>query len=292
MENQIKYRCLNIFDVNKEKIKVVSRLLGGMSNFTYIIEVNEKKYTYRIPGKNAEKFVDRREEISNIHRISNLGLNNNTLYLDINHGYKVANYVEGKPLSELEVEDYLERVKELLKKLHNSSIKAKKDYNPIERLENYERLVVDLGYSHDEKYFGLKAKFLEEWDFLNSVKKVFCHNDSQPSNFVIGEKDYLLDWEFGGNNDPMYDIACFGNMDFKNALALLPVYLEKEPNKEEIKRVYLWRIFQCLQWHNVAMYKDAIGLSQELKVDFDFVAKQYLIKVENLFENLEKEVLD
>lgn len=50
----------------------------------------------------------------------------------------------------------------------------------------------------------------------------------------------------------------------------------------------LWRIFQCLQWHNVALYKDGIGLSEELKIDFNFFAKQYLIKIEGLFEGLEK----
>lgn len=203
-------------------------------------------------------------------------------------GHKIANFVEGRPLSELMIEDHLERAGTLLRRLHTSKVKAYQGYKPLERLEKYEKLITDLGYIHEGEYQMLKEKCLSYFDFLDGIKKVFCHNDSQPSNFVMGGKDYLPDWEFGGDNDPLYDIACFGNMDFSHALSFLPVYLEKEPKKDELKRVYLWRVFQHLQWHNVALYKDGIGLPEELKIDFNFFAKQYLIKIEGLFEGLEK----
>jgi len=292
MEEIIKEGVLKLFDIEDQDINIKSRLLGGMSNFTYIVDVDSKRYTYRIPGKNAEKFVDRKEEIANVSRVNHLGLNNDTLVLDMETGHKIASYVEGKPLFELGIEDYLERAGVLLRKLHNSKVKAYQEYKPLGRLGKYEKLITDLGHIHKGEYKTLKEKFLFYFDFLDSTKKVFCHNDSQPSNFVIGKKDYLLDWEFAGNNDPLYDIACFGNIDFLHALSFLPVYLGREPKKDELKRVYLWRIFQCLQWYNVALYKDGIGLSEELKIDFNFVAKQYLIKIEGLFEGLEKIIQD
>jgi thiamine kinase-like enzyme len=94
----------------------------------------------------------------------------------------------------------------------------------------------------------------------------------------------LVDWEFGGNNDPLYDIACYGNNDFRFALGLLPVYLGREPRKEEWERLYLWRVFQCLQWHNVALYKEAIGLSAELHLDFRLIAQAYVDKANKLFD--------
>ena len=34
--------------------KIVMRLEGGMSNYTYVVECQGKKYTYRVPGKFAE----------------------------------------------------------------------------------------------------------------------------------------------------------------------------------------------------------------------------------------------
>ena len=33
--------------------KIVTRLEGGMSNYTYVVETRGKRYTYRVPGKYA-----------------------------------------------------------------------------------------------------------------------------------------------------------------------------------------------------------------------------------------------
>ena len=95
-----------------------------------------------------------------------------------------------------------------------------------------------------------------------------------------------MDWEFAGNNDPYYDIACFGNNDFDHAEKLLPVYLEKEPTTEDFNRLYFFRTFQCLQWNNVAWYKEYIGLSKDLGVDFKFFANLYLDKAEKLLKSM------
>ena len=45
-----------VLNIPEKNIKIVSRLMGGMSNYTYIIQANDDKYTFRIPGKNAEKY--------------------------------------------------------------------------------------------------------------------------------------------------------------------------------------------------------------------------------------------
>lgn len=260
---------------------VVSRLMGGMSNRTYIVEMEGKKYTFRIPGKKAETFVDRVDEEKNIKAVDHLGINNNTLLLDLEGGYKLAEYVEGTPLNELD-ELHLEEVATLLKTLHNSEGAFEKDYAPFERLTEYEALNDNL----KEEYFTSRDKFFEYKEYLMSLPKVMAHGDSQKSNFVIGDKCYLLDWEFAGNNDFYYDIACFGNVDFNDAIQLLEVYLGHLPTDEEYNRLTLWRTFQCLQWHNVALYKDKIGLSEELGVDFKFVADKYLEKANNLMNTL------
>ena len=78
----------------------------------------------------------------------------------------------------------------------------------------------------------------------------------------------------------MYDVACVGNKEFELALKFLPIYLGREPEVQEFRRLYLWRAFQCLQWHNVALYKDLIGLSQDLQLDFKLIASAYLTKAE------------
>lgn len=289
MEQIIKSVTAKVLGVEESQIKIDHRLMGGMSNFTYVIEVEGVKYTFRIPGKNASVFVDFTAEKENINIIDALTINNETVYTDPKKGYKIAKYVEGTPLSEvMDPVPYLEEVSKVLHVLHESGLKAVDDYRPYERLDAYQQLVTDFGIMHDPKYFELKSQFLSYRPFLDQFPHVICHNDSQISNMVVeADQTYLLDWEFAGNNDPMYDVACVGNKDFELALAFLPIYLGREPQHEELKRLYLWRAFQCLQWHNVARYKDLIGLSKDLHLDFNAIANMYLVKAEQFLTEME-----
>ena len=114
--------------------KIVMRLEGGMSNYTYVVESGGKKYTYRVPGKFAEKFVDREEEWANIQEVNRLGLNNITEYVEIRSGEKLAEYVEGTIMSTTDVVSYNEMSVAALKKIHNSDMKFR-DYNAFGRLD-------------------------------------------------------------------------------------------------------------------------------------------------------------
>jgi thiamine kinase-like enzyme len=282
----IKKQLSTYFNVSEDKIVVLDRLKGGMSNSNYIVKVQERLYTFRIPGKNAFVFVDREVERTMLDLIKPLHIDGNALlHLEVDTGYKISNYIEGTPLMQLEPGDFYKEVADVLHKLHDSGLKARNDYAPFKRLQHYEELVINEGLSHQEDYFESKNRLLAYKDLLCKTPKVFCHNDSQPSNFIKSSRKelYLVDWEFGGNNDVFYDVSCYGNIDFNYALGLLPYYLGREPLIEETRRVYLWRVFQCLQWHNVALYKEAIGLSAELHLDFKMIASNYIKKANLLF---------
>ena len=93
-EQIIKEITADVFGISPKEIEVVERLMGGMSNYTYVIQIKDKKYTFRIPGKNAERFVDRETEQDNINLVNQLNLNNQTLFLDVESGYKIAEYIE------------------------------------------------------------------------------------------------------------------------------------------------------------------------------------------------------
>lgn len=288
-EQLIKEVASKVFGTLPGVVKVYGRLMGGMSNYTYVIKVKARKYTFRIPGKNAEKFVDRKVEKHNIELIKDLRLNNNTIYLDVDKGYKIADYIEGQVLSELDPLDYLLDASLTLHMVHESGLKSDYDYDPIRRLRLYEEHTYEFDYVHSDRYYNLKERFMKLKDrFMDPELLTLCHGDSQVSNFVITPENEmrLMDWEFTGNNDPYYDIACFGNNDFAHALALLPVYLGREATVEEYNKLYFFRSFQCLQWHNVALYKDFIGLSIELGVDFMFVSNLYLDKAERFLDSI------
>ncbi|MFI3252189.1 MAG: choline kinase family protein [bacterium] len=267
----------------KKEVEVISRFSGGMSNYTVLVKIDGKLYTYRIPGKNSSVFIDREVEYANLELIKNLELNCDNIYFNKVNGHKIAEYIEGEDLSSFSVD--LNIVSELLLKLHNSGIVAVNDYDVIKRIDYYESL---LKYPVSEQFSELKNKLPIMFKEFEKYPKVFCHGDAQKANWINSDRLYLLDWEYSGNNDPYYDIACFGNANFEDAIELLNCYLKRTPNNEEMRRLITNRMAQCLQWHNVALYKEQIGLSKELKVNFKEVSKKYVLKAKELYELYKK----
>ena len=256
--------------------KIVMRLEGGMSNYTYVVETKGKKYTYRVPGKFAERFVDRQLEWDNLQEVDKLDLNNVTTYVEIRSGEKLAEYVEGTILSATDIVSYNEMSVKALKKIHESNLKFK-DYDAFGRLSNYEAYCREFNFIHPEEYSILRDRLWKMRDEYRNIPMVPCHCDYQPTNLVIsGDKLYVLDWEFAGMNDPYYDIACYGNAGFDKAVSLLECYLGHKPNEEEMRHLRFHRAFQCLQWYNVAIFKDKVGLSKDLNMDFNAVATMFL----------------
>lgn len=268
-------------NIEENDIKIVKRLLGGMSHFTYHIQAKDIDYTIRLIGKAGNLYVDRVEELENIKRIIPLGLNNETVFFDTKTGVKIAKYIPGTVLTELDIMDHLPKIAQTLKKLHNSKIEPFKDYELKKRLERYESYI----NCRSEKYLELKSKWFQMYEEVyQKYPKVFCHNDAQRSNMVRANNQlYLLDWEYAALNDPYYDIASFGNVKFDDALMLLEAYLERKPTKSEADHVRFYRMYQALQWHQVALNKEAIGLSEELHFDFKLLAEKYLNLAHTLY---------
>ncbi len=273
-----------------DNVKVLERLLGGMSNMTYVILVHDKPYTFRLPGPNAYHFVDRHIEQKNLKIFESLNVTNETIYFNCEDGIKVSKYLDGKSLNLVDRSSYpLEDIAMLLKKIHTSRLKAVNDYNPFGRLEQYENLVLDLGHSLDSKYLKAKAKFLEYKPYLDKQKKVIAHGDAQPSNFIITSRGLkVVDFEFSGNIDPIYDLACFGNTELDDGLDLLKVYYGDKLDDDKYFRFYAWRCFQALQWYNVAYFKEVVGMSKELKLDFKKICNNYLKLANKLIKVIEK----
>jgi len=267
-----------------KSVDVLYRLMGGMSNYTYVVRIGDKKYTYRIPGEFSEYFVNREIEIENINIVEPLGITNKTTYFSVETGEKIAAFEEGTSLNQLKEDFPYKEVSDLLHVIHTSGIKAANDYDPFGRLDQYETYIILLDYHHPAEYLQTKDLFFTYKSLLENTPKVLCHGDSQPSNFIYHE-GYLLtvDFEFCGNNDPLYDVACFANMKLEHGERLLHVYYPN-PTKNQLTRFYLWRAFQCLQWYNVAIFKEMKGMSQSLHVDFKMVAQMYLQKAQSLLE--------
>lgn len=277
-----------IKDILGKEAHIVQPLVGGMMNQSFIVANNERKYVLYISTKQANEMVDRDLEKEHQAIIYKLGITSKNVYFDVANGIKINEYIEGHSLDKLDNFDY-QKVAQLLKKLHDSPIKAKEDYGPFDRFNNYEKEANAYVIDQDEKYLLLRNYLFSYQQFLKKQEKVLSHNDAQRSNIVLGDdnKYYLIDFEFVGNNDPIYDIAAFANGEVKEGYqVLLETY--QNPSEEEILRFYLWRIFLSLQWYNVALVKHYRGEGKTHHIDFLGVAKHFIDNAFEAYQNIKK----
>ncbi len=269
---------LELSKINKNYI-ILKKFEEGMSNFTYLISdtSTDQKFVFHYPGDGANKIVNIKNEYLVYKMIKPLKITPNVTYFNTLNGMKITNYVDGESLTNSKYE--IDKIDLLIKKVHLSNLKFP-SYNHLSKLERFEKL----HYNNIPNYQNLKNDFLIIFDkYLKQHIKSPCHNDFQMANIIKNDNDYsLIDWEFAAQNDPIYDIACFGNINFKSAISLLNTYFHN-PSLEQLSRLYGWRMFQCLQWFNVASFKDQIGLSISLGKDFKAIAAHYL--------NLSKQML-
>ncbi len=283
--NKVHVQALAAINPN---LKLVTRFSGGMSNFTYLVEdsSNGEKFVFRYPGDGAFNFVDYKLELDALEEGYKLGLTSETVHFDVETGIKLARYVEGENLVGADI-DY-NAVFEYLKKFHSSNFRNLVDYDHFGRLNSYEQL----HSNENEQYDNLKAYFTDLYEStLGQYVTKPCHNDSQLANFITttdGEL-FLVDFEYAAINDPIYDVACFGNIDLGNAIDLLSS-CEFDDREDPLIRLYGWRLFQCLQWFNVASYKHDIGLGEKLGLDFNAISNKYITlanTLKSLIDNLE-----
>ena len=268
---------------------IIEPLVGGMMNKSFIVEYYNDKYVLYISTEQANEMVDRQLEKDNQKLIIDLGLTSKNFYFDVEKGIKVNEFIEGASLDKAESYDSKE-VAKLLKTMHESGKLSRDNYQPFKRFIAYEEEAKTFGDNFEANYPVLRKEIFDNREFLESQKLVLCHNDAQKSNIVksVDGKYYLIDFEFMGNNDAIYDIATFGNGKVSEGYQLLVDYYDGNPSADQKRRYYLWRIFVSLQWHNVAIVKHFRGEGKVHGFDFLKVADFFFANAMDAYKGLKE----
>ena len=267
-------------------------LMGGMMNVSYIVKDKDgKRYVLYLPTAQANEMVDRPLEKEHLQIAYSLGVTSKNIYFDESSGIKMNEFIEGTSIDKIDSFDY-DKIAEVFRKFHSSKTLSKLDYSPFIRfVDSYEKEAKSFQTELDPNYVRLRDFLFKHKEYLESQKKVLSHNDAQRSNIVKGDdgKYYLIDFEFVGNNDEIYDIATFGNGLVSEGRELLNHYFN-EVTSDEISRYYLWRIYVSLQWYNVAIVKHYRGEGKAHGFDFLKVAEHFLNNATEAYNGYRREI--
>lgn len=291
MQNEKEQKLIE--EVLGKNSQIVSPLLGGMMNVSYIVKDSSgKKYVLYIPTEQANEMVNRSLEKEHQKIVYSLGITSKNVFFDVQSGIKINEFIEGTSIDKTATFNY-EKIAKVFHTLHNSIMLSREDYAPFVRFEEiYEKEALAYQDGISDLYQQLRTFLFGYREYLESQMKVLCHNDAQRSNIIQTPDDeyYLIDFEFMGNNDPIYDIAAFGNGVVKEGRKLLDVYYGDTISDDKIKRYYLWRIFISLQWYNVAITKHYRGEGDKHEIDFMSVANHFLSNAKDAYDGFHNEI--
>lgn len=212
----LKAEIMKGLNVSENDIESIEHA-GGMTNKNYKVRVLGQDYILRVAGAGTQDMISRKNEKNNA-RIGNvLGLDTEIAYFDEESGIKISRYIDGAETlnpQTAKYEENMEMVATVLKKLHFSCLDFENTFDVFREIEKYEKLVEDAnGTYYDDEYEAVREKVMALEDELNRIGRdsYTCHNDTVAENF-IKDKDgrlYLIDWEYSGMNDPMWDVSAF-----------------------------------------------------------------------------------
>lgn len=265
--NNIKNLLCEVLNISSEVIDKVEPI-GGMTNKNFKVRMNNEDYILRIPGSGTEEMISRYSEKNNTLVASELNLDTDMIYFNEESGVKLAKYIKNSetitPKSAKRENNMIE-ITNILRKLHTSNATFVNKFDVFEKIEEYEVLLKEVNGSNFEDYDYVKNKVLNLKDILNDIgiKNVPCHNDTVPENFVKDrERIYLIDWEYSGMNDPMWDLAahcleCEFNEDEEELF--LNLYFNKSVEEKYRTKILIYKICQDFLWSIWTNIKEAKG---------------------------------
>ena len=175
------------------RIEAVTYLPGGYANDNYRFEYGESAYALRIarhPG------ADRRAEA----RFLQLASAPEVVAFDLPGGHLLTRWIDGTLLADSAVPP--ETAATYVRALHAELPSGVRRYDPREAIRR------DLAGARKLARNAVLA--LDRLDWTPAGLRG-CHNDLNPWNVLRTERGWrTLDWEFAGDNDPLFDVVCLG----------------------------------------------------------------------------------
>ncbi len=199
---------------NAKHVKVTP-LDGGITNTNFRVQVGEETFALRIAGANTNLLgINREHEYAANLVAGRLGIAPEVVYVIQPEGYLVTRFITARPFppEEITQPDNLRRVVDLLRKVH-SMPEIPGRFSVFHVVESYaetaHRYHVDFPSDFDRVIQRMEEARAALTANLAPLRP--CHNDLLNANFLIGDRIYLLDWEYAGMGDIFFDLANFSD---------------------------------------------------------------------------------
>ena len=253
--------------------RVVTELPGGLTNTNYKVEVGGRSYVVRVSSKDAGLLaIDRDNEYLNSVAAAKAGVGAGVVAYLPELGALVLDFIEGSTMSaeELRAGDRLREVAEVVPRAARAARASATTSTCSACRSATSRSCSERGLRLPERYleFAPKVRLIERAMAVRDEGTVPCNNDLLAENFIwTGERFRLIDYEYSGNNDPMFEL---GNIWSESNLSLeqldeLVAHYYGRPLVNKVARARLQGLMSKYGWTLWASIQDGVST-----LDFDF----------------------
>ena len=239
-------------DESRSSLKDVRKYSGGLTNNNFYFKTKlGHPFMARHAGKGSHKIIDRASEHANIAIINRIGIGAEVVYNDEKSGHLITKFlVNSESLLPRDFRDLslLQKSTSLLKKLHTHTEAFKNEFNIFDLARKMKLQLDEEKVQLPEIYRKCAPEIAKIESLLNTleIKKVPCHNDPNPYNFLLMANGdlKLIDWEYAGNNDPMMDLADLSleaGFNKDQDLVLFKMYFGDKWNESDYQRFVLYK---------------------------------------------------
>lgn len=257
-----------IFRCDEEDIINFRNVSKGLTNKSFVFEINGIEYIYRHPGDGTESIVNRKNEKKSLVLAKQFGIDPTYIYLDVNEGWKISQFIADFREPDYNSFNDSKLIIKTLRKLHNLPITVDYGLDPIKDSIEIEKLLKQKDPNCFKPYQQLKENILKLYSLTENdgIEKCFCHGDTYQPNWMIlpDNSVILIDWEYSGVSDPGIDIGYYivdGQYNFQQAEQFIKEYLQQDYNPTTRLHYLCYISIIAYYWFVWALYRESCGAS-------------------------------
>jgi thiamine kinase len=192
-------------------IRSIESIKHGLTNRSWLVSTDDDRFVVRISDASTQELqIDRNSEAAVLQLVSRAGIGPEILRCDPAHGILVTRYL-GANWSERDAQsgDNIDRLAVLLRRLHALDVPSSvRVVDLAAAVQGYLHTLAERGVRS-----GLTSPSLRECADKTATQlrkdstPCLCHNDVHHLNVVDGASLRLIDWEYAGVGEPLFDLA-------------------------------------------------------------------------------------
>ena len=231
--------------------------LGGLTNRNFLIDCPAGRFVLRLAGEGTSEYIDRAVEEHNARVADRAGVNAEVMFFDTGDGTMLCRYIDESVTMDADrFKDHgaVERAARAFRKLHTCGMAFESRFELFEQIDNYLSVVKKLSAPIPEGYERVQEQAEDVRAALSahSLPIAPCHCDPLAENFLdTGERMVIIDFEYSGNNDPMWDLGDLSveaEFDDEQDRVFMRAYFDGEPPAFDMGRMVLYKAMCDLLW--------------------------------------------